>query len=209
MRVFILCTGRSGSMTLIRACKHIQNYTAGHETRSTTFGKERFAFPENHIEGDNRLSWVLGNLEKEHGDDAFYVHLKRNRDKVASSFMLRFYQPSSMIDAFCEGIKKSIPERLDSEERLAACYDYVDTVNSNIEYFLRNKSKKLEMNLENIKLDFKELWKMIEAEGNLEEALAEFDIRHNSSRKRNLAILRRMRIFIIREWRHWKLSFKS
>ena len=32
MRVFVLCTGRSGSTTFVRACQHIDNYTASHES---------------------------------------------------------------------------------------------------------------------------------------------------------------------------------
>ncbi|MHC4834220.1 MAG: hypothetical protein ACYTFH_10095, partial [Planctomycetota bacterium] len=60
MNVFILSTGRAGSMSFERACSHITNYSAGHETRSGFLGQRRFDYPQNHIESDNRLAWLLG-----------------------------------------------------------------------------------------------------------------------------------------------------
>jgi ferritin-like protein len=60
-------------MTFIRACQHITNYTAGHETRSTLLGEARVAYPDQHIEADNRLSWMLGKL----GKNIFSVFYKR------------------------------------------------------------------------------------------------------------------------------------
>jgi len=68
MRVFILCTGRTGSTSIIEACKHISNYTADHESLAKVFGNQRLDYPDYHIEADNRLSWHLGALNKKYGD---------------------------------------------------------------------------------------------------------------------------------------------
>ena len=87
MNIFVLSTGRCGSMTLDKFCKHITNYTSAHESRNNL----DFKYPPNHIEIDNRLSWFLGRLDKIYGDDAFYVHLKRDDLKVAKSYQNRFY----------------------------------------------------------------------------------------------------------------------
>ena len=54
MRVFILCTGRTGSTTIIKAARHIKNYTADHESLARKFGEDRFKYPDNHIEADNQ-----------------------------------------------------------------------------------------------------------------------------------------------------------
>ena len=43
MRVFVLSTARCGSQTCERACRHLTNYTAGHETRKDTLAPDRFA----------------------------------------------------------------------------------------------------------------------------------------------------------------------
>lgn len=60
MNVFVLTTGRSGSTTFYKACRHISNYTCGHESNWSLIGKERLNYPENHIEVDNHLVWMLG-----------------------------------------------------------------------------------------------------------------------------------------------------
>ena len=44
---------------------------------------------KNHIEADNRLSWLLGRLENTFGNDAFYVHLNRNIEDTIASFSKR------------------------------------------------------------------------------------------------------------------------
>lgn len=53
MNVFVLCTGRCGSMTFAEACSHAVNYTTGHES-----GRHRrydLKYPADHIEVDNRF----------------------------------------------------------------------------------------------------------------------------------------------------------
>ncbi len=65
-------------MTFIQACKHISNFSSSHESRCGLLAEARLDYPENHIEADDRLSWFLGRLDKQYGNSAFYVHLKRN-----------------------------------------------------------------------------------------------------------------------------------
>ena len=50
MNVFVLCTGRNGSTSFVRACEYITNYSATHQSRSHLLGDERIAFPDDHIE---------------------------------------------------------------------------------------------------------------------------------------------------------------
>jgi hypothetical protein len=188
MNIFILCTGRSGSSGFVKACKHITNFSAGHETLADKLGPERFNFPNNHIEADNRLSWQLGQLDKNYGQDAFYVHLIRDKEATANSYLNRFLLPKSMIYAYANGIKKSPPEILNNQERLKVCHDYVDTVNTNINGFLKDKPNKMTIKLERIQTDFKVFWKAIKAEGDLEKALGEFNIKHNPSPKQTINI---------------------
>ena len=59
-RVFVLCTGRCGSTTFARAAAHATNFTAKHESRTYKLGAQRLAYPDNHIEVDNRLAWWRG-----------------------------------------------------------------------------------------------------------------------------------------------------
>ena len=49
------------------------NFTAAHESRKSLVGGARLAYPDRHIEADNRLSWILGRLGRAFPDDrTFY-----------------------------------------------------------------------------------------------------------------------------------------
>lgn len=179
MNIFVLNTGRCGSTTLIEACRHISNYSCAHESRSGMLGEERLNYPDNHIEADNRLSWMLGRLDREYGDEALYVHLKRSERDTACSFFKRYH--SGIIKAYRgNGILMGLPEKHDP---LSVCLDYCDTVNSNIDLFLRNKSKKITIQLETVDQGFDEFWQLIGAEGDYDAALAEFGVRHNATKQ--------------------------
>ena len=176
MNVFVLCSGRCGSVTFIKACKHIINYSADHESRSHLLGDEHFKYPKKHIEADNRLSWFLGRLDKAFGDDAFYVHLKRNEIDTANSFKKRYN--NGIIKAYR---KKILMKITSGSDPLDVALDYYNTVNSNIELFLKDKTKKMTFSLENAKMDFRSFWNSIGAEGSLKFALSEWDVYHNAS----------------------------
>lgn len=181
MRIFVLGTGRCGSVAFIKACSHIDNFTSAHESLARSTGKERFEYPDDHIEADNRLSWFLGELDSKFGDEALYVHLKRDRDKTAHSFLRRFDRRGSIIHSFAEGIMMTLPETINKEKRLEICYKYVDTIYANIDLFLKDKSKVMNVQLEYIQEEFSEFWKYIGAQGDLDKALAEFNTLHNAS----------------------------
>ncbi len=181
MRVFVLCTGRSGSLSFARACSHITNFTSGHETLSRRLGEERFDYPDNHIEADNRLSWFPGSLDKRFGNDAVYVHLVRKREDTIRSYNRRWIRNGSLIRAYCEGIQQIALHRLDRERRLAVVADFYDRVHDNILHFLKDKDKKLTIRIENAGEEFPLFWEMIGAEGSLDKALKSFEQRHNSS----------------------------
>lgn len=176
MNVFILNAGRCGSTTFIQACRPISNYSAGHETRVTRLGAERLAYPDRHIEADNRLSWFLGRLDQAYGERAFYVHLVRERPAAIASFARR--RDFGIMRAYRQGILlEGEPGR--SAEALAA--DYLDTVAANIALFLRDKPAWMPFRLEQAKSDFRLFWRCIGATGDLERALAVWDTRHNAS----------------------------
>ena len=177
--IFVLCTGRCGSTTFTKAAEQIKNFTAGHETRTHLTGEDRFAYPRNHIEVDNRLSWLLGRLDKHFGATAFYVHLKRNPEQVAESFVKRSDRGIMLAYRTEILMRAGKLSRDTSMEDFA--HDYIQTVNSNIDLFLKDKHSKMQFNLENWECDFPKFWKAIGAEGCLQAAQKEFNIRHNAS----------------------------
>lgn len=182
-RVFVLSTGRCGSTTFIRACDHLTNYTAGHETRAARVGDKRFDYAERHIESDNRLSWMLGELGRRFDpEETLYVHLTRDREEVAQSFLKRFDNPSraGIITAFSHAI---VMHRRDwpTHRRIDLCRFYVDVVTTNIEAFLRDRPHTLDVRLETADADFPRFLSLIRAEGDLAAAQAEWSTRHNAS----------------------------
>ena len=183
MRVFVLCTGRCGSTTFAYACKHATNFTTGHESRAKFLGADRFDYPDNHIEIDNRLSWFLGRLEQAYGNSAYYVHLTRDPAKVAESYARRMLNPASIGAAHKRSILMDSPQ-----DELDVCVDVVDTMLANIESFLKDKSHVLHVSVERCEDDFARFWQWIGAEGALAAALAEWRILYNDSEKSHGAI---------------------
>ncbi len=182
MRVFILSTGRSGSLSFARACGEISNYTVGHESRSRRLGEARLDYPDGHIEADNRLAWFTGALDRRFGNEAFYVHLIRERKEVVESYNRRWVRYGSLIRAYCEGIHQITIHTLDPERRLEVVEDFYDRVNENISLFLKDKEKVLTMHLEQIQEEFPRFWDAIGAEGDLDRALGILETRHNRSK---------------------------
>lgn len=183
MRVFILCTGRTGSSSFIKACEHITNYTAGHESRSKLIGASRFDYPDKHIEADNRLSWFLGTLDQRFGKDAYYVHLTRDKQKVVDSFKHRWNNQGSIIKSFTEGILMQGYKKITEEKEDQIIHDYVDTVNNNIIAFLKDKPNKIDIQLETIKEDFLRFFSVINAEGDAEAAIKTFLLPTNTKKE--------------------------
>lgn len=177
--VFVLCTGRCGSTTLARACGHLTNFTAGHETRTHLIGPGRLAYPPRHIEIDNRLSWFLGRLEREWGDGAIYVHLTRDPEAVAQSFARRAGQ--GILQAYRSTIVSRSARLAPKTPTIGYCRDYVDTVTANIEAFLRGRTHVHRLTLETLPQEFDTFCDRIGAEGDLDAARQELHIRHNSS----------------------------
>jgi hypothetical protein len=173
MRVFVLTTGRSASTTFAQACTHITNYSTGHESRWGLLGVSRLAYDDQHIEVDNRLSWLLGRLEEMYGDEAYYVHLVRDRQAVAQSYFRRRLGRESIIRAYSHGILYR------SQTALEDCGDYYDTVNANIRLFLKDKTRVLLFDPDRAEQDFKKFWEQINAEGDLASALAEWRMAYN------------------------------
>lgn len=177
MNVFVLSTGRCGSTTFTRACGHITNFSATHESRFGSL-RERLNYPDDHIEADNRLTWFLGRLDRQYGDKAFYVHLKRDREATAKSYAQR--HESGIIRAY----KERMIYKADDDPTVSpldVCRHYCDTVNANIDLFLKDKGRSMEFRLESAEDNFREFWNRIGAEGDLSAALQEWGQKYNAS----------------------------
>ena len=200
MRVFVLCTGRNGSVTFSKACEAMTNFTSGHESKSTLLGMKRFEFPDQHIEVDNRLSWQLGHLHELHSDDVFYVHLTRNHKDVAKSFQKRFFSQRSIVLNFALGIKKMSPKELTRTVQLKISEDYIETVTKNVMHFLSDKDH-MTIDLSELEEKFSEFWNRIGATGDLDQGLSTIRSIHNPSRTKQFNFIIRLKNYVYTEFR--------
>lgn len=165
-------------MTFARACSHFLNYTVGHESRKGWLAAGRFPYPDNHIEVDNRLSWMIGRLVEAH-PDSVYVHLTRNQHATAESYASRTQTNRQIMRAYHDGILM-VPS--DQPRRpLSVAHDMIGTVNSNIRLALRDLRRTFEIQIENPDLKFYELADLIGADGDIRSALAEFRTCYNKT----------------------------
>ena len=142
-------------------------------------------YPDQHCETDNRQSWFLGVLGEKYGNSPVYVHLKRDRAATVTSLKSRWASNVSIMKTFGYGVlMDGKPKSEEDWHEIAEMY--FDTVTQNIELFLRQKTKVLEIRLENPLDDFAALWRVAQVEGNIQQALAEWSTRHNCSKVDNL-----------------------
>lgn len=187
MNVFVLSTGRCGSQTFARACSHIRNFTTRHESNNIWQNPidglpyRDLRFPDQHIEVDNRLTWFLGALDREYGQSAYYVHLLRDRQEVARSLLRR--GDRTILYGFAHSILQHYNEAswLDQEQRYQIALQFCDTVNGNIELFLRSRPRSMSIWLHDAPKGFTRFWREIGAEGDLDAACSEWGCRFNAS----------------------------
>ena len=148
-------------------------------------GIDRLAYPDNHIESDNRLSWLLGRLEERFGGKAFYVHLTRDPRVTARSYDKRWNIRNGIMTAYRDAIMMGA-----EADRLALCADYVETTNANIRSFLKDKPLKMHFQLEFAEQLWPIFWERIGAEGDFERSLAEWTIKHNTAPGSSSSVLR-------------------
>ncbi|QBI53409.1 hypothetical protein EKD16_08075 [Streptomonospora litoralis] len=179
----VLCTGRCGSLTLARAlAAHLTSHTTGHESRAHLIGPDRLAYPDHHVEVDNRLAWHLGELDQRYGDAPVYVHLTRDPEQVARSYAARYTVRAGIAPAYASGIIRRRPPRTTGEQ-LAAARALVATVTTNIEAFLADKSRVVWMDIADPHASLDRLWDLLDGRGDRAGAHAALAQIHNPSRR--------------------------
>jgi hypothetical protein len=171
MNVFVLSTGRCGSQTFARAAAHATNVTTGHETRAREL--DRLSYPPSHIESDNRLTWFLGPLAARF-PEARYVHLIRDTEAIAQSYLRRWEAPVTIGRGWKEFVRMG-----GGGSPIECCREYVEATNENIRHFLRDKPH-VTVQLESAHTDFRRFWEWASLEGDLVAALGEWDVRHDA-----------------------------
>lgn len=177
-KVAVLTAGRSGSMSLYRACLNVQNYTAGHDSGEGALAAERALLRDGHIEIDTRFAWMLGRLAETNGDGVHYVFLSRDPAQVAASYNRRWMNRKGIMRGYCE----TILQRDKPVADLTVALDLVGTVEANIRAFLSGRPHSV-IRLEHWRDDLPRFFADIGAEVDHDAALTAFAEVHNPSRR--------------------------
>lgn len=186
MRAFILGAGRCGTLTIAEAFRHATNYTVGHESRWYLDPNQRWAYPDQHIEVDNRLAWMVGTLHKRY-PDATYAHLVRDAEANADS-LARVLWPRPGRNSrgkLMSGIQGILGRSARGDhEALDYARNHVELTNDNARLLLATHGG-ITIRIESPHAAFRALWGQLRCEGDLDAALAELDVRHHHRNARS------------------------
>jgi hypothetical protein len=180
MRVFVTGTGRCGTVTFAKACRHISNYTAGHETKTGAVTDLRY--PDRHIEVAPHLVWVMPQLLDKY-PNAFWVHLRRDATACITSLSKR--QSLFKFAAFAHGFKLKPDANKPVILRQLAALHY-HNVNGAIEAFLEARRCPefcMTIHIEGAAKLWPTFCKSIAAQDARAKALQTLKHKHNTSRR--------------------------
>lgn len=174
MRVFITGSGRCGTSTCYQACRHITNFTCGHESRVAYYAGDRLEYPEQHIEVGSHLLFLAGQLQLRY-PDAQWIVLRRRKELCVPS--LASQCPEAMRGFAQLALQYTVPP-----EDLRPIADlYYDEVYARCQRFFPQAPV---LWLRELPEKWPGVWALIGAEGDLAASCAEWDRRYNPANHR-------------------------
>ena len=186
MRVFILGTGRCGTKTAAAAAAHLTNYTSAHERTPLLRAQAPLTFPDQHIESDAGLTFLLRPLADRlpPGEAVLFVHLQRRRAEVVRSWVKRGPRigPARWAPI---GLRVKDATKLSPAQWHTACELCHDAMIGQIQTFLstRAKSEVAHLWLHEAEASWPAILDRIGAEGDLAASAREWRTQHNATRK--------------------------
>lgn len=174
-RVFVVGTGRCGTVSFNHACRHMSNYQTGHESRCGFL-----EYPDQWIEVSHHLRCVITHLRYKY-PDALWVHLLREPEACIKS--LAALEDGKVMMAYRHLYHSVVP----SDRLIDIAFRYYWCENDNIRAQLAPipPEKRREMHLETIKDEWPEFWRWVGAEGDLGSSLASWDVKRNTTEERH------------------------
>ncbi len=172
MRIFVVGTGRCGTVTFHHACMHIDNFISGHESFSKQLFENDFVIPDGRIEVDPHFAHFLPVLIKKY-PEAKWVHLVRERIKCVESI------------AKTNGLKHYVKlvSMNNDVSMIKAAGMFYDVVNANISKWMMDCNH-IEMHLENLTNEWDGFWNWIGAKGNFKSSVEQLSINYNNSKQK-------------------------
>jgi len=170
MRVFVVGTGRCGSVTFARACEHMTNFTTGHEE---VFCKpDKLVWPDQHVAVGPM--WPLVPLLRRAWPDLVLVHLIRTDvAEFIESYMTLEGSRGPTIDVWAD---LYVGAPISDAERRGRCLLFHASTNE----LIRALGPDLTVRLEHGRDDFARFWDHVGARGDRDGALAEWSVKHNA-----------------------------
>jgi hypothetical protein len=116
------------------------------------------------VRSGNRLCRILIELEREYGNDTYFVHLSHDRQASVESFVKR--KDYGIMQPYREAILMGGQQQSATQ----VANDYLDTVTGNIALFLKDRDNTMTFKLENAGNDLIDFWHWIGVQGELDKA---------------------------------------
>ena len=175
MRVFVVGTGRCGSVSFREACRHATNYTAGHESKCGLL-----EYPDAWIEVNPQLRCCIPHLAEKY-PDASWVHLVRTPETCIPS--LAALGHGSVMHSYRLLHNSVVP----SDDPRDVAYRYYWAENDAIRVMLAAcvpETQRMVVRLEDVKAQWADFWRFARCEGDYEASLRSWDVRRNTREER-------------------------
>lgn len=175
MRVFVIGTGRCGTVSFREACRHIENFSDGHESRCGLL-----EYPDNHIEVNPQARGLVKHLAQKY-PEARWVHLIRDPETCIPS-----------LAAMGRGIIMEYYGRINPSVQISPsngdiAYRFYWQENDLIEVQLEHlvpPAQRMKIRLETVREQWRTFWDWIGARGDFAASLASWDTPRNTGRER-------------------------
>lgn len=172
VRVFVTGTGRCGTCTFYQACRHLTNYTAGHESDAGSLTPADW--PDRHVEVSSTLAWSMALLVPRY-PGAVWVHLVRERGACVRSLAA---QCPVQVEQWAQLTRHAF-----RAGRHAAAGAYYDAVNAAVAALLPT-DRSMTFRVEDAAAAWPAFWRLIGGAGDLRAAAAEWGRAYNAGRRR-------------------------
>ena len=165
MNVFFISPGRTATTTFANACKCVEGYTSLHESQVQLLGDKRIAYPENHLEFDNRLVFFLADLtQKFAANRGVLVIVHRDHHEVASSYNRR-WSKINIMKSWSQGVHL----RELSQNTYEVALDYVQYCYRQLDYFKPQWQHVVELDVHNPEVGIQALLQIMDKSKHADE----------------------------------------
>lgn len=167
MRVFVIGSGRCGTVTFSKAASHCTNFTVGHETKARQI--DPLDYPDNHIEVSSHLT-IYWPMILEKYPDCKLVWLYRV-DRLACAKSIAQLQSGKVVRDYCNVFHQQL-----NPDLIEGALDIYDMMNAH-----GKTSGAFHIELESASSQWKSCWDFMGCEGDFETSLKEWDVKYNAS----------------------------